>query len=196
MQAGIMIAIGCTVYCSCTSKVVGAVLFSVALLTICIKGYSLFTGKVGFIPEKHDKEAISVLLLGLLGNAIATVAICYAVRYAIPSAGSAAEALCNQKLEAQVWWQTLLRATMCGILMYVAVSIYRDKGGNISGILFCIPVFILSGFEHSVADIGYFAMSGIVSWQAFVFILLCLIGNSIGAVILPLLSYSRNTTKQ
>ena len=44
-----------------------------ALLCICLKGYSLFTGKVGFIPEKHGKEEFSVLLLGLLGNAIGTV---------------------------------------------------------------------------------------------------------------------------
>ena len=69
IKAGIMIAIGGSVFLSCESRYVGAVLFSVALLSICLKGYSLFTGKVGYIPEKHDKEAVRVLLLGLLGNA-------------------------------------------------------------------------------------------------------------------------------
>ena len=71
--AGIMIAIGGSVYVACSDKVVGAVFFSVALLTICMKGYSLFTGKVGFIPISHKKDDISSLLWGLLGNFIATL---------------------------------------------------------------------------------------------------------------------------
>ena len=59
--AGILIAIGGSVFLACygdgslVSRTVGAVFFSVALLCICYKGYSLFTGKVGYIPEKHDK---------------------------------------------------------------------------------------------------------------------------------------------
>ena len=70
VQAGIMISIGGAVFLACDNKYVGAALFTVALLTICIRGYSLYTGKIGFIPEKHDKEAFSVLLLGLLGNRV------------------------------------------------------------------------------------------------------------------------------
>ena len=71
--AGILISIGGSVFLSCENKVVGALLFTVALLCICYKGYSLFTGKVGYLPEKADKEAFSVLLLGLLGNAVGTI---------------------------------------------------------------------------------------------------------------------------
>ncbi|MBQ2175260.1 MAG: formate/nitrite transporter family protein, partial [Alphaproteobacteria bacterium] len=63
-------------------------------------------------------------------------------------------------------------------------SIYRDKQ-TVTGILFCIPVFILSGFEHSVADIFYFAASGIVSLKAFCFICIVILGNSIGGMLLP-----------
>ena len=61
--AGILISIGGSVFLSCENKIVGALLFTVALLCICYKGYSLFTGKVGYLPEKADKEAVSVLLL-------------------------------------------------------------------------------------------------------------------------------------
>lgn len=190
ISAGILISIGGSIYLSCENKVVGAVLFSVALLCICYKGYSLFTGKIGFIPEKHDKEAVSVLLLGLLGNAIGTIAFGYLLRFAIPAMGTAAETLCQAKLDNQALWQTFVRGIMCGILMYLAVSIFRDKKTPL-GILFCIPVFILSGFEHSIADIFYFATSGIVSLQAFVFLWTVIAGNAVGAVILPLLNYKK-----
>ena len=52
-------------------------------------------------------------------------------------------------------------------------------------------MFILAGFEHSIADLFYFAASGIVSLKAFGFIWVVILGNSIGAVILPLLTYQR-----
>ena len=190
VSAGILISIGGSIFLSCENKVVGAVLFSVALLCICYKGYSLFTGKIGFIPEKHDKEAISVLLLGLLGNAIGTVAFGWLLRVAIPSIGAAAETLCQGKLDNQALWQTLVRGVMCGVLMYLAVSIFRDNKTPL-GILFCIPVFILSGFEHSIADIYYFAASGIVSLKAFAFLWTVIAGNALGAVILPLLNLKK-----
>ncbi len=184
--AGLLICIGGAVFLSCENRYVGAILFSVALLCICLKGYSLFTGKIGFIPEKHDKEAWSVLLLGLLGNAAATVIGGYAVRYAIPNLGTAAEIICNTKLT-QTAPQTFIRALFCGILMYLAVSIYRDKN-TVAGIVFCIPAFILSGFEHSIADVFYFAASGIVSARACGFLWIVILGNSVGGMLLPLLS--------
>ena len=39
VQAGIMISIGGAVFLACDNRYVGAVLFTVALLNICIKGY-------------------------------------------------------------------------------------------------------------------------------------------------------------
>ena len=186
VQAGVMISIGGAVFLACDNKYAGAALFTVALLTICIKGYSLYTGKIGFIPEKHDKEAFSVLLLGLLGNLIATVACGYLIRFGLPKLGDAAEVICTAKLE-QSFVQTLIRGFFCGVLMYVAVSVWRDKQ-KIVGILFCIPVFILAGFEHSIADMFYFAASGIVDLKAFAFIWTVILGNSLGGMVLPLLS--------
>ena len=186
ISAGILIAIGGCVYLACANKYVGAVLFSVALLCICYKGYGLFTGKVGFMPERYDREAWEVLLAALLGNAIGTFVCGYAVRGGIPALGDAAEILCQAKLDSQSFPQTLLRAVLCGVLMYLAVSIFRDQKTPM-GILFCIPVFILSGFEHSIADCFYFAASGIVSWRACGFLWTVILGNSLGGILLPLL---------
>lgn len=184
--AGIAVSIGGAVYLAVENKVVGAVLFSVALLCICLKGYSLFTGKVGYVPQDHSREALSVLFLGLLGNAIGTLLCGFLIRLGLPNLWTTAAAVCTAKLT-QTWYGTLIRATFCGILMYLAVSVYREKN-SLVGILFCIPTFILAGFEHSIADMFYFTAGVTFSWQVLLFILMVLLGNSLGAMILPVLS--------
>ena len=184
--AGILIAIGGSVFLACEDRVVGAVLFSVALLCICYKGYYLFTGKIGYLTETHTPRDLACLLTGLLGNLLTVCLLGYLIRYAVPTVGKTAELVCQGKL-AQMIPQTLLRAVFCGILMYLAVSIFRDSKTPIA-ILFGIPVFILSGFEHSIADMFYFAASGKTDVRTVIFILTAVLGNSLGAVILPLLS--------
>ncbi|MBR4800556.1 MAG: formate/nitrite transporter family protein [Clostridia bacterium] len=189
--AGLMITIGCCVYLACAKdggiagKVAGAVIFSVGLLAVCYFGFSLYTGRIGFIIASHSKDDVSALLLGLLGNVIAAAVFGIAIGYAIPSLRETALAACNARLE-QEWWQTLLRGIGCGILMYVAVGIFKEKKSPL-GIVFAIPAFILAGFEHSIADMGYFAIAGSYSAKAFGFIWIVILGNSIGAWIIPLL---------
>ena len=192
LSAGILISIGGAVFLSCDSRYVGALLFTVALLCICYRGYALYTGRVGYLVESHKKEDVSSLFLGLLGNTVGTVVCGYAIRYAIPATGEAARVLCDAKL-LQAWPSTLIRAIFCGVLMYLAVSIFRERGTAL-GILFCVPVFIIAGFEHSIADIFYFAASGLVSAQACGFIWIVILGNSVGAMILPILNYKKADT--
>lgn len=189
--AGTLIAIGGGVFLGCRSmgnvgQIAGAVFFTVALLCICLQGYALYTGRIGFIPEKHDAEALSALFLGLAGNLSATMLWGLAVRYAIPSAAEAADAVAAAKLT-QSFPQTLLRATLCGVLMYLAVTVWRDRS-KVVAILFCVPAFILAGFEHSIADFFYFSAAAEFSGQMWLFTLAALLGNSVGAILLPLLA--------
>lgn len=186
IKAGIMIAIGGTVFLSCENRYFGAILFSVALLTICLKGYSLFTGKVGYLPEKHDKESVRILFLGLLGNIFSTVLLGFAVSYALPTVQAYASALCEAKLSQGIF-QTLIRSIFCGVLMYIAVSTYREKN-TLVGIFFCVPVFILSGFEHSIANMFYFGAAKIINFDFLFYILVVIIGNSIGGMAMPILN--------
>ena len=184
--AGIAILMGCSVYLGCESAYVGAILFSVALLSICMKGYALYTGRVGYLGESCDAKAVRALFLGLAGNALATFLLGPVIGYGVPALHEKAAAICAAKLN-QSPLSTLIRGCGCGVLMYLAVSVYRDKQTPL-GILFCIPVFILSGFEHSIADMGYFAIGGVFSLKMLWFILLVILGNSVGALILPLLT--------
>lgn len=183
--AGAMISIGCAVYLACQNKYVGAVMFSVALLTICYKGYNLYTGRIGFMVNSHAKDDFHGLLLGLLGNTLAMMAFGALIGLALPNLKETAINVVGAKLT-QSFISALIRAIFCGILMYIAVSLYREKK-TIVGIVFCIPVFILSGFEHSIADMGYFAVAGEWSLKGFGYIWTIILGNSIGAMLFPAL---------
>ena len=186
IKAGIMIAIGGSVFLSCENRYIGAILFSVALLCICLKGYSLFTGKVGYLPENHSKEAVKILLCGLLGNIVSTILLGYAVSFANPALGEAAKVICEAKLSQEAL-HTFVRAFFCGVLMYMAVSTYREKG-TLAGIFFCVPVFILSGFEHSIAYMFYFGASGIINMDSIIYLAVVIAGNSVGGMAMPILN--------
>ncbi len=192
ISAGLMVSIGCTVFLACENKVVGSVLFTVALLVICFRGYSLYTGKIGFIPFSHTKEDFSVLLLGLLGNAIGMVVFGLLISIALPNLKEKALLLCSAKLE-QTWEQTIIRGLFCGVLMFIAVYVYKENK-SIVAIIFAIPTFILCGFEHSVADIGYYAIANMFSFEIVLFILLVVVGNTIGSMILPYLQMASQKT--
>ena len=186
IKAGIMIAIGGSVFLSCENRYIGAILFSVALLCICLKGYSLFTGKVGYLPENHSKEAVKILLCGLLGNIVSTILLGFAVSFANPALGEAAKVICEAKLSQEAL-QTFVRAFFCGVLMYMAVSTYREKG-TLAGIFFCVPVFILSGFEHSIANMFYFGASGIINMDSIIYLAVVIAGTSVGGMAMPILN--------
>ena len=196
VSAGLMIAIGGCVYLAADSRVVGAFFFSVALLSICYKGYGLFTGRVGYFPERCSMGELKGLGMTLLGNAVATFLIGTAVFYLMPSVGGSV-ALSQVALSAVVgklampWYSALLRAILCGVLMYLAVSIYREKN-TISGIFLCVPTFILAGFEHSIADMFYIAAAGALHpdflLDSISFLIVVIGGNAIGGMLLPLLA--------
>ncbi len=82
-------------------------------------------------------------------------------------------------------------AVCCGMLMFIAVDAYRKNAGSFAkyvAILIGIPTFILSGFEHSIADMVYFALAPLsVNFQlkTYAFLLIVLIGNGIGGVMIP-----------
>lgn len=186
VSAGIMIAIGGSVFLSCDSKYVGAVLFSVALLCICYLGYYLFTGKIGYLADDFSKNNIFNLCVGLAFNLIVTFLLGMLISFVFPALLEKAYIMCTAKLE-QTFFVTFIRAIFCGVLMYTAVEIFKEKKTPL-GIIFCIPVFILCGFEHSIADMFYFGVSGIFEARIITFELAAVLGNTVGGLLLPVLS--------
>ncbi len=192
--AGIMIAIGGTVLLSVSGGFLGACLFSIALLVICYRGYSLFTGKVGFMAFSHKKSDFVLLLSGLLGNVLGTLVCGLAVNYSLNNRAGFAKTMCEAKLN-DALLPVFIKAIFCGILMYLAVAIFKENKSPIA-IFFCVPVFILSGFEHSIADMFYFFAAKIFSLDMLVFLIIVILGNTVGGLLFPMLTLLKGEMKE
>lgn len=186
LAAGMMIGIGGTVNLK-LGGASGAVLFAVALLTICMLGLHLFTGKVGALVYSNNKRQDSVLLLTCLVGNLAGTFLTARLAYLACDNGMVirdnAIAMCNAKLE-RTPAAFIASAFFCGVLMYVAVTVFARKQ-SIAGIVFCVPVFILSGYEHSIADMYYFFTADMYTVRALAYIVLAVIGNALGAWSIP-----------
>lgn len=183
IAAGILIGIGGSVFLACENRVVGAVLFAVALLSICYLGLYLYTGKIGYVALQHDRQSVAAVAVTLVGNLIGTLASGLAVGYIKPNYVVTAADLCEKKLT-MLPGQIFLAGVFCGILMYIAVEVFKSHHTPV-GILFCVPVFILAGFEHSVADMFYFFTARMMTGEVFLFLLIVVLGNTVGGMLLP-----------
>ncbi|MBP5209925.1 MAG: formate/nitrite transporter family protein [Clostridia bacterium] len=195
VAAGLLIGLGGSVYLACRAdRYLAAVFFTVALLSICYLGAHLYTGRVGGLVAEHRGADILSLAVCLLGNLVGT-GVCAALAFASSrSLHDAARLLVEPKLQRPLW-SVLAAAVLCGVLMYIAVTVYRTKNSPL-GILFCVPVFILAGFEHSIADMFYVWLSGLLGWRSWLFLAVVVVGNSIGGCLLPLLFSLGETPKK
>lgn len=186
--AGVMIGIGGTIYLSIDNKIIGSFLFSIGLLMICMYNMNLYTGKIGYIVV-NKKSYLIELLLTLIGNFIGTYILAFCMLNSrFNSISDKAKIICDMKLNDNLI-SILILSCLCGILMYIAVNNYKKHStsiGKYMGIFMCVMVFILSGFEHSVANMFYFSVANMLSWNSLLYILIMVIGNSIGAIIISL----------
>ena len=178
--AGVCIATGCNVYLACENKYVGATLFSVGLITILLFGFNLFTGKVGYVLD-NPPNYIKYLAIILCGNFVG----CLCIGTSFPS--EIAQVICENKLQNPLLI-VLFKSIMCGVLMFIAVDTYK-KFQSFLPTMLCVATFILSGYEHSIADIAFLIMGRIFTLQALLFIIIVIAGNTIGGLIIPLCNH-------
>lgn len=178
--ASLCICIGCCVNIMCIHKgnaFAGAFLFSVGLLTICYYKFNLFTGKIGYVVyEKNFLEVFIILVCNLLFSYVTGLLCSLIIEVPV------VEKMCEAKL-LQKPVETLIKSFFCGVLMFVAVDLFKKN--TRLGILMCVPVFILSGFEHCIANMVYFGM--VKSTDFVPFLLLNIAGNTVGGITVPLL---------
>ena len=185
--AGICISIGCNVYLACDNRYVGAILFATGLMTILLFDLNLYTGKVGYIINNKPSFIKTVSII-LAGNIIG----CICVGLYFPS--ELATALCENKMQLPLI-NVFCKSIMCGLLMFIAVDAYKTHKTFIPAI-FCVATFILSGYEHSIADIAYLVMGRMLTFESLIFTLIVIIGNAVGGMLIPICNrISNNNTK-
>lgn len=188
VAAGIMISVGGIVFLSCENRYIGAFLFSVGLITVVAFGFNLYTGKIGYVLE-NDRMFFLDTALSIVGNFIGCLIVGF-LKSPVGQVAAVAEAKLAKPLTG-----AFIDAVFCGILIYVCVDIFK-KRNNFIGILFCIPTFILCGFEHSVADMFYLVNARVFSLSALVFVLVVILGNAVGGLLFPVFSKICGTLKK
>lgn len=181
MLSGILIGCGCLVYMSVENKVIGSFLFSFGLITIVLRGYLLYTGKIGYIMDKSVLKMIPLIIIGnLLGSTLLSL-IVPETSTIITQAISLSEPKFIKSFS-----QVMFDAIGCGAMMYLAVDGYKIKN-NLFLLIFPVMIFILCGFEHSIADMTYLGCAGeLYTARGAMFIGLVIVGNAIGALFFSL----------
>lgn len=186
---GIAIGIGGTVYLSCENKVAGAFLFGTGLFTILTFGFMLFTGKVGYAVENKPAYLIDLAVIwagNLIGTAL-TAGLVLLTRIG-GNISEKAAALCAVKLSDSLV-SIFILAFFCGMLMFIAADGYKNiknPVGQMLAVFLPVMTFILSGFEHCVANMYYFTAGGAWSGKGFLYMLVMTLGNAAGGILIPL----------
>ncbi len=187
--AGMMIGMGGTVYLAQTNSVVGSFLFAVGLFTVVVFQLHLFTGKIGYLPFQN-LTYLTELLITWIGNLVGTFLTATMVRNSRIYEGMAerVEQIAAVKLNDD-FLSIFLLAIFCGMLMFIAVDCFKTQKGStlqFIGVFVPVMVFILSGFEHVIANMFYFSLSASWSGHCFASVLVMTLGNSIGGMLIPL----------
>lgn len=131
-------------------SIIGAVLFAFGLLTVVNYKLKLYTGTAGFIKQGEIKD----LLLILLGNIIGCLSIAMVLRCSpMENLQPTAQAILQTRLNTG-FVQGGILAIGCGFIMTTAVTFARQ--GQYLPLLFGVPLFIICGFPHCIADAFYY----------------------------------------
>lgn len=187
--AGIMIGIGGTIYLSLDDKIVGSILFAIGLFIIVVYSFNLYTGKIGYLINNFNKKYIRELIITLIGNFIGTFFVGFILKYTriYTMISEKAKTLADIKLN-DTSISILILSFFCGILMYLAVNTYKEVKdiGKYLAVFLGVIVFILCGFEHCIANMYYFSVSSTWSLNTLLYLLVMILGNSLGGILIPL----------
>ena len=164
----------------------GSILFALGLLAIVGYKLKLFTGTAGFVK----KNEIGDLLIILLGNIFGCFMMGMLTR--VSPIGDGIQVAAMNIMNTRIGTGAL----GCGLLMTTAVTFTRQK--NFIPLLLAVPLFIVCGFPHCVADAFYYMSIPFNTWTVdlLVIYIATVLGNAIGCnlyrIILPKEQYEIN----
>ncbi|MBR1692250.1 MAG: formate/nitrite transporter family protein [Lachnospiraceae bacterium] len=196
-------------------KFLSALVFPVGLLMVIMAGAELFTGNSLIIISVLNKKATlkgllrnwGIVYLGnLVGSMFIAAMLTYSHTYSMFDGKlvDTVVATANNKISLS-FSDAFLRGILCNILVCIAVWISfsaEDVAGKILGLFLPIMLFVISGYEHCVANM-YFIPAGILvsseyqitagvhSWADFLIknLLPVTLGNIVGGVCIVGMSY-------
>ena len=172
-------------------RYLGGIVFSIGLFTVCFFGLHLYTGKVGYVMENDRKYALSLLIM-YIGNVIGAVGFGYLMYLT----GAIKETALTVALNKIVYdgefgaspLKILIYSFFCCIMVFLAVDVYKKSNNwiiKIANLVVCVALFVITGMEHCVANMFYFAFANVYATyflHAFLALLIATAGNSLGAI--------------
>ena len=185
--AGMMIGFGSIVFLMCSNRLAGAFLFSFGLLTVVCRGLALYTGRVGYFRSYGWAEMAVTMAGNFVGTFMAARAFAL-TRHTCDVASVVAPKLADSSMS------IFVLAVGCGAMMFLAVDSYRRSQSWLFVIL-PVVIFIVSGFEHSIANMFYISLADAWDWDALRITLLAVAGNAVGSWIVNGNNFTLKTTE-
>ncbi|MDR2360883.1 MAG: formate/nitrite transporter family protein [Oscillospiraceae bacterium] len=161
------------------AKLIGACVFPGGLAMCLLAGSELFTGNTLILIPVLSKEASVAGMLKnwvtvFIGNFVGSILIALAVNYGgtLGLFGNAAAQSAVNTAAAKVtltFSDAFIRGILCNFLVCIAVWIAagaQSAGGKLAGLFFPIMIFVLSGYEHSIANM-YYIPAGIIAQNTY-----------------------------
>ena len=186
--SGLFISLGGTIFLAIENKIVGGVFFSIALLSVLNFKTMLYTGRIGYVLE-YSKEERLELLVTILFNVIGTIFFAFII-FLMGNATINTRVLTvvDAKMS-EVWYEVIARSFMCGVMMVIAVEGFKKFDNPLMKnliVILSIALFVISGFEHSIANFFYYYLA-LFNGRGFFFndllvLLFTVLGNSLGSI--------------
>ena len=148
LMAGVCIGIAGFGYLA-VGGVVGAVTFAFGLLAVVHYRLKLFTGTAGFFAKGEFDALCAILGMNIVGCLL----VALMARMSPMPLQETAQGILQARLNAG-YVQCGVLAIGCGFIMTTAVKWARE--GKFLPLLFGVPLFIICGFPHCVADVFYY----------------------------------------
>ena len=174
LLSGILIGLGAAGYLA-VGGIPGAIIFAFGLIGVVLTGTPLYTGKAGVLKLNESWTLIRIWFWNVIGCILIGLLVKYA---GSDTSITSAMTIVDSRFEAG-WIKSLLRSIGCGLIIDLSVYQFR-KSGSLIPILFGVPLFILCGFYHSIADVVYLTASWRWSPEICWYYPVIVIGNYIG----------------
>ena len=174
LLSGILIGLGSAGYLA-LGGILGAVIFAFGLIGVVICGIPLYTGKAGVLKIGESWTLIRIWFWNVIGCILVGLLIKYA---GSDTSITNAITIVDGRFEAG-WLKSMLRSIGCGLIIDLSVYQFR-KSGSLIPILFGVPLFILCGFYHSIADVVYLTASWGWSPEIYWYYPTIFLGNYVG----------------
>ena len=154
------------------AKFMGAAVFPVGIILVVFAGAELFTGNTlisaswlnGDVKLKHFMINLAVVFLGNLVGSLILVILLYAGNMYTGALAEKAIAVAEAKATL-TFTQAFMRGILCNVLVAGAVYIQvasQDAIGKVFTLWFPVMLFVLSGYEHVVANMFFVPMGAVL----------------------------------